>query len=151
MQLNGFLKEFVTPILKVSKGQEVVRSFFTIPEYENWAEGIDLKNFKIKYYKGLGTSTAKEAKDYFKLIDKHKIEFEYQDNRDDEAIELAFAKKFADKRKEWLEIYDPATTFVDHNILNLRYLDFINKELILFSVADCARSIPSLCDGLKPG
>ena len=151
LHLNGFLKEFVTPILKVSRGAEVVKSFFTVPEYENWAEGKDLKPFKIKYYKGLGTSTAKEAKDYFKMIDKHKIEFEYQDNHDDEAIELAFAKKFADKRKEWLESYDPATTFVDHNILNLRYVDFINKELILFSVADCARSIPSLCDGLKPG
>ena len=85
------------------------------------------------------------------MIDKHKIEFEYQDNKDDEAIELAFAKKFADQRKTWLETYDKATTFVDHNILNLRYVDFINKELILFSVADCARSIPSLCDGLKPG
>lgn len=151
LHLNGFLKEFVTPILKVSKGADVLKSFFTVPEYENWAEGKDLKLFKIKYYKGLGTSTAKEAKDYFKAIDKHKIEFEYQNNQDDEAIELAFAKKFADKRKEWLESYDPVTTFVDHNILQLRYVDFINKELILFSVADCARSIPSLCDGLKPG
>jgi len=110
-----------------------------------------LKPLKIKYYKGLGTSTAKEAKDYFQQIDTHKIEFEYQDSKDDEAIELAFAKRFADKRKEWLETYDPVTTFVDHKILNLRYVDFINKELILFSVADCARSIPSLCDGLKPG
>ena len=82
--------------MKVSKGAEVVQSFFTVPEYENWAEGKDLKPFKIKYYKGLGTSTAKEAKDYFKMIDKHKIEFEYQDNKDDEAIELSFAKKFAD-------------------------------------------------------
>ena len=33
----------------------------------------------------------------------------------------------------------------------MRYKDFVNKELILFSVADCARSIPSMCDGLKPG
>jgi DNA topoisomerase-2 len=77
--------------------------------------------------------------------------FEYKDQLDDEHIELAFAKKFADKRKDWLETYDPVTTFVDHSILELRYMDFINKELILFSIADCARSIPSLCDGLKPG
>lgn len=80
LRINGFLKEFVTPILKVSRGNQVVQSFFTIPEYENWAEGKDLKPFKIKYYKGLGTSTAKEAKDYFSEIDTHKIEFEYNDN-----------------------------------------------------------------------
>jgi len=41
--------------------------------------------------------------------------------------------------------------FVDHSQPTLRYKDFVNKELILFSMADCQRSIPSLCDGLKPG
>ena len=66
-------------------------------------------------------------------------------------IELAFAKKLADERKEWLANFDPAVTYVDHSQPILRYTDFINKELILFSVADCERSIPSMCDGLKPG
>lgn len=70
------MKEFVTPIIKVSKGNEV-HSFFTIPEYEQWAEGRNLKGWKIKYYKGLGTSSAKEAKEYFSAIDHHQIEFEY--------------------------------------------------------------------------
>lgn len=63
---------------------------------------------------------------------------------------LAFAKKMADQRKEWLTTVT-ADTFVDHSEKLLRYRDFVNKELILFSVADCARSIPSICDGLKPG
>jgi len=31
------------------------------------------------------------------------------------------------------------------------YSDFINRELILFSMADNVRSIPSVADGLKPG
>lgn len=66
-------------------------------------------------------------------------------------IDMAFNKKFADERKKWLETYDPVSTFVDHSIKKLRYKDFVNKELILFSVADCLRSIPCLCDGLKPG
>lgn len=151
LKLDGFIKEFVTPIIKVNKGKECVAKFFTIPEYEQWIEGRNMKNLKAKYYKGLGTSDNKEAKEYFNAIDTHSIEFEYQDREDDEHIELAFAKALADKRKEWLTTYDPVTTFVDHSILTLRYKDFVNKELILFSVADCARSIPSLCDGLKPG
>jgi DNA topoisomerase-2 len=64
----------VTPIIKVSKGLQVVQTFFTIPEYEAWILlQANAKNFKIKYYKGLGTSTAKEAKEYFSSIDTHRI------------------------------------------------------------------------------
>lgn len=42
-------------------------------------------------------------------------------------------------------------TYLDHNIDEIPYSDFINKELILFSMADNIRSIPSVADGLKPG
>jgi DNA topoisomerase-2 len=80
----------------------------------------------------------------------HQIEFEHEDREDDEAIDLAFNRKRADARKTWLTTVT-SETFVDHSIKTLRYKDFINKELVLFSVADCARSIPSLCDGMKPG
>lgn len=65
-------------------------------------------------------------------------------------IELAFNKKMADRRKEWLTTYS-VHNYVDHDNKFLRYKDFVNKELIQFSIADCARSIPCLCDGLKPG
>ena len=33
----------------------------------------------------------------------------------------------------------------------MSYSEFVDKELILFSLADCERSIPSMVDGLKPG
>ena len=149
MHMNGFLKEFVTPLLKATRGTEI-HSFFTVNEFEQWAEGRNLKPWKVKYYKGLGTSTTKEAKEYFSQIAKHSIEFEYQDQEDDDVMELAFNKKMADKRKEWLTTYS-VHNYVDHSIKVLRYKDFVNKELIQFSIADCARSIPCLCDGLKPG
>jgi len=42
-------------------------------------------------------------------------------------------------------------TYLDHDTDEIPYSDFINKELILFSMADNVRSIPSVCDGLKPG
>jgi DNA topoisomerase-2 len=148
--MNTFVNEFVTPIIKATKGQDA-RTFFTIPEYEQWARDSNTRGWKIKYYKGLGTSTAKEAKEYFSAIHDHLIDFEYADETDFEALVLAFERKQADARKEWLKTYDPVNTYVDHSIKTLRYKDFVNKELILFSVADCARSIPSLCDGLKPG
>eukprot|EP00388_Colpodella_angusta_P030402 GDKK01019407.1.p1 GENE.GDKK01019407.1~~GDKK01019407.1.p1 ORF type:complete len:824 (-),score=191.69 GDKK01019407.1:81-2336(-) len=40
---------------------------------------------------------------------------------------------------------------MDYTIKKVPYSDFIDKELILFSIADCERSIPSVVDGLKPG
>ena len=40
---------------------------------------------------------------------------------------------------------------MDHNVTQVPLADFINKELILFSMADNIRSIPSVVDGFKPG
>lgn len=71
LQAPGFLQEFITPIVKVSKGNRQL-SFFTYPEYETWREATNGgKGWTIKYYKGLGTSTAKEAKEYFANLDRH--------------------------------------------------------------------------------
>lgn len=42
-------------------------------------------------------------------------------------------------------------TYLNHDTDEIPYSDFINKELILFSMADNIRSIPSVADGLKPG
>ena len=38
-----------------------------------------------------------------------------------------------------------------NNFNSVTYKDFVYKELIHFSMADTVRSIPSMCDGLKPG
>lgn len=42
-------------------------------------------------------------------------------------------------------------TYLDQKEKHIKYSDFVNKELILFSRADLQRSIPSMVDGLKPG
>jgi len=145
---QGFLSQFITPIIKATKGHEV-NQFFTIPEYENWAANKNLSGYKIKYYKGLGTSTSNEAKEYFKNIAKHKIEFKYQDDEDANSIIMAFGKKNAEQRKDWLNTYQDGT-HVDYSKRIVRYKNFVDEELILFSMYDNMRSIPSVCDGLKP-
>jgi len=148
-QKSNFLMQFITPIIKATKGKEV-NQFFTIPEYEKWAKDRDLHGYKIKYYKGLGTSTPQEAKEYFKNIDRHKIGFDYINNEDDESIVMAFGKKYAEARKDWINSYQEGT-YIDYNQPQIRYKDFVNRELILFSMYDNMRSIPSVCDGFKPG
>ena len=69
-----------------------VIEFYNMSDYERWSETDVAKNssWKIKYYKGLGTSTSKEAKEYFKSLESSKISFDYLDNNDDECIDLVF-------------------------------------------------------------
>ena len=151
IKLNGFMRQFITPILKASKGKEV-KSFYTIPEYEKWVKSMknNVKGWKIKYYKGLGTSSNKEAQEYFANIQRHRIDFEYRDEKDDESIDMAFNKKKAEERKNWLMNFDPNTPPLNLDVTKITYNKFINRELILFSMYDNQRSIPSVCDGLKP-
>eukprot|EP00466_Bigelowiella_natans_P005266 jgi/Bigna1/57499/fgenesh1_pm.16_\ len=150
-KMPGFLVEFITPIVKCTKGKKSVQ-FFTVPEYESWKhENNDGKGWKIKYYKGLGTSTPQEAKEYFSDLDRHVIEFEHEDEEDDEAIDMVFAKNSADKRKEWLQDFKVGTFLAQEDVERLRYKDFVNKEMILFSMESNLRAIPSVVDGLKPG
>lgn len=83
-------------------------------------------------------------------MNSHKKEFEPLKTDDQQLISLAFCKKRADDRKGWLQEYRPGT-YIDHTGRSISYSDFINKELILFSMADNIRSIPSVIDGFKPG
>lgn len=157
-----FLEEFITPIIKATKKDEVL-SFYSLPEFEEWKkEKENWHTYKIKYYKGLGTSTSKEAKEYFADMKRHRILFKYVGDEDDKHIQMAFSKKFVDARKEWLTNWmteckrraelglseDYLYTKTTHMVT---YKDFINKELVLFSNMDNERSIPSMVDGLKPG
>lgn len=150
LQLDNFLFEFITPIIKVTDTSNKEHSFFTMADYNTWLEANTSKIRRVKYYKGLGTSTAKEAKEYFSNLGKHVIAFKYKGEGCNEAIKLAFSKEKADERKTWMNTQYLAK-HIDHNIKTISYEDFINRELVHFSIVDTIRSIPSLVDGLKPG
>lgn len=153
LDIPGFLIEFITPIIKItiSRPKKETISFYNMPDYEKWREEESHKyTWKQKYYKGLGTSTQQEAREYFSGLDKHLKKFHALQGDDSQLIDLAFSKKKADDRKEWLKLYEPGTV-LDPKLTEIPISDFINKELILFSLADNIRSIPSVLDGLKPG
>ncbi|KAM0910671.1 hypothetical protein ACQ4PT_013993 [Festuca glaucescens] len=119
-----------------------------------WPSLLKVPSFLVEFItpiiKGLGTSTADEGRQYFKDIAKHKKDFVWADDHDGKAIEMAFSKKEINERKNWLSNFQPGTC-LDQREKHIKYSDFINKELILFSMADLERSIPSMVDGLKPG
>lgn len=139
----GFLTYMATPIVKATKGKET-RVFYTQYEYETWRASEASKGYKVKYYKGLGTSTREEAKEYFTT--PHAVQFTFTPGSD-EAIDLAFNKKRADDRKVWLQGYDKSALVPTGS--SCPYPDFINKDLIHFSNYNLERAIPSVMDGLK--
>jgi len=170
-----YIQTLKTPIVKAIKGKNVIE-FFTEQDYNKWKEsGVNVKNYQIRYFKGLGTSKKEDAKDTFKRFEELKVDYYYKDKMCDESILLAFEKdknikntkaskkqtdddssdisneliKCSDKRKNWLSNYDK-NIYLDMNQKRVSYQELINKELIHFSIYDNLRSIPSLCDGLKP-
>lgn len=142
---KNFIVSMLTPIIKVKKGSEQ-KSFYNMTSYENWCKTLrenELKTWKVKYYKGLGTSTNQEAKEYFKEMKT--IDYDFAD---DSTLDLAFNKKKANDRKSWLSCYD-RQNIIDYTCTKVTCEEFINKDFIHFSNYDIERSIPSICDGLK--
>jgi len=142
--IPGFIGFMNTPILKAKKGVSELQ-FYNDGEFNAWKETNDTKSWTIKYYKGLGTSTGKEFREYFQQ--KKLIGFEHSEKSDD-TIDMVFNKKRADDRKDWLKSYS-RDAFLDTSKMNVSYEEFIHKELMHFSKYDCDRSIPNLMDGLK--
>lgn len=209
---DDFIQCLKTPLIKTFKKSDKKNAepmiFYSLSEFKKWEEeiGEDISKWdKPKYYKGLGTSTAFEAKQTFLDFDKKQVNFvcgdvneninssdeeyltdsaESSESDDDtkksskksdsnksdkktpkkkvkfsqkerlrlkrvnDIITLAFDKKRADDRKGWLKKFN--INEVLEATGDVTYDDFINKELIHFSNADNIRSLPSICDGLKP-
>jgi DNA topoisomerase-2 len=144
----GFVCSLMTPLLKATRGKQVV-NFYNATEYERWMEAnAGGRGWSIKYYKGLGTSTAAEGREYFESMNV--VRFQW-DAAADGSIDLAFNKKRSDDRKQWLATYDRERILeVPAGGADIEYSRFINDELIHFSNADNLRSIPHVMDGLKP-
>jgi DNA topoisomerase-2 len=184
LNIPGFIQGVNTPIVVSRLGNPKSNNyreidFYTLTKYREWKESInnnsnnsnnnEYKKWNIKYYKGLGTWKAPEAKAIFKDVDKKIIKFTVDDMDEcNESLDLAFKndnnKVMSNKRKKWLSNYNPniileipefpeisSSSSSSSNVGNMiTYDDFIKKELIHFSMADNIRSIPSIVDGLKP-
>ena len=100
----GVLSVFRTPLVKVFMKDKTLE-FFNEREFHTWeeTEGKKIKTWKHKFYKGLGTSTSAEFKQYFENMDKHLFHILASGKDDLDAIDLAFNSERADDRKVWLE------------------------------------------------
>ena len=148
-----FITSMQTPIVRVKLGRKELL-FYDEREYKKYVKAYSknnpLKKINKKYYKGLGTSSSQDIMDTF---GKKMVEYENDENTTFNMHKI-FHTKQSDARKVWLENYDPNNIALswngdkeETNVLTIS--DFLNTELIKFSLNDCKRSIPGLVDGLK--
>jgi len=179
---GSFLEAFVTPVIKARRGKSEALEFFSTRAYDDWRASLGARErsaWSVKYYKGLGTSTAEEGRAYFGALDRHRVALEWGGDGDGDRLGMAFAKERADDRKDWLlaapkrvrsraalatdandasdaesdaaEAAPPGSAPLDGRVgSSLSLGSFVDEELIEFSWADVHRSIPSALDGLKP-
>jgi DNA topoisomerase II len=188
LSVNGFIQTINTPIVKVWKKNDKKKKsaicFYTLSDYTKWitektkAKGSDnISRWESKYYKGLGTSSNKEAKEIFRDFSKNLLTFTEKDcekdsdndssdennNTDDEisvenllsestinCFDLAFDKNKSDNRKIWLSSYNKDDILQYDDSMTITFPDFVNKDLKHFSNYDNLRSIPCIMDGFKP-
>jgi len=143
----SFITCMRTPIVRIYQGKTDL-SFYTLEDFRMYQTAHPLAKGDIKYFKGLGTNNNKEIDTSF---GKKMIEF-VKDEKTDENMDKVFHSKFSDQRKTWLEQYDPSNqneVVGKESIQHLPISNFLDHEMIKFSIDDCKRSLPHMIDGLK--
>lgn len=90
----GFINRLSTPLI-IADGKE----FFSVGEFNKYKENNKVKT--SKYFKGLGSFSAKEFKKFL-TNDSYVKKLTVLDQEDFDALNVAFDKSKADERKEWL-------------------------------------------------
>ena len=124
-----FVFRMLTPIKRTKSGQYI------------YDDRLKLDNV-VAYYKGLGTIKPDEVKHIFgKKIPVY--------SGDTSPLNLAFASKTTDERKEWISQFNPEETIEKEPPLERTFESFIFEEQVQFAFENAKRSIPSGIDGLK--
>lgn len=142
LKRDDYFYIMMTPIARIFL-QKDIQTFYNDFEYQAALQSVKDRVFRVKYYKGLGTSSDQEVKDTF----GQKVVQLQMDESTDSLMDRVFHKSFSEHRKEWLTLYNPKAYTVP--LIQYPISQFLNQELIKFSIEDCRRSIPNLYDGLK--
>jgi DNA topoisomerase-2 len=177
----GFLRSMATPIVRVSfPDPRPTLSFYSLPDLEAWrATRPGGCPGRVRYYKGLGTSSSSEAREYFSemrlttyrcdeperpagavsgrvsvsldVVPGDLVRLRVRaDDRD--ALDMAFRKARSDDRKAWLTSASGSARPAEPGAgasAEMSLSEFVARELVQFSLEDIARSLPSAVDGLK--
>lgn len=149
LKVEGFLYQFITPVMKATKGR-TSHSFFSLNDYEDWSRQHDVQKYNVKYYKGLGTSTPKEAKQYFSDLSTHLLPVETLTPEASTMIDVAFSGQKRHSRKEWIMEKGGTNLLAPDFVSRPRtFANFLDSSLMEYNISTFDRAIPSVLDGLK--
>jgi DNA topoisomerase-2 len=149
------LESMRTPLIKATVGAHV-HEFFSQPEYDAWASGRAAAD-KVKYYKGLGTSTSAEARHYFESIATYTVRYDFATGL--ERLRELFSREELAVRKRTVRDAVVRTSAPSSHEPIVRGADgcieqsvgaFVETELVQYTSDAVVRCIPSVMDGLKP-
>merc|ERR1711871_1404294 len=139
MKRKGYLTSLSTPIVKAFKGNKT-ETFYNLTDYENWKDKNNTNGWKTKYYKGLGTSTSKEAKEYFvdiedKLINYFWADFEKEvgeiidSDSDDDSVETE--EEMVDSEQSLKSSKSNSSSNNKKNMIDIDYNDLCTNAITL--------------------
>ncbi len=141
---EGFVKVMRTPLVKAfrGKGGSPVKEFFNEQLAHEYIQ--EHPEYRYKFYKGLGTSTSKEAKEMFRQLDKYTFPM----SGAPDSLQKAF--KDEDYAKKWRKDIVTRPPMYEGDRDGRTYDSFVTGPWVEHARASNERSIPDLHDGLKP-
>lgn len=176
LQKLGILYYLKIAMIKVKdRHDQIVERFYSYREFKDHAERYtDKKKYNIQYFKGLATSSNPDIHDDISTASLVQIN---EDTETQETLTHAFDKNYADVRKLWIEEFDDSVPpmIEDDGLIDIvvtknvkkgkkkapvqeilqiprkiqDITDYIKKNLMLFTMDNLFRAIPSMYDGLK--
>jgi DNA topoisomerase II len=165
--IPGFICSIETPLLKAFPLKKTSKpvEFTSVAEYEDWlrAQGLSeskvSKRYRIKYYKGLGSSTGHDGREYFRTLNDYLTHegtpspatnrnfVRYQFDEDShQSLELVFGTD-TEKRKQWILQPEP----IEYRFRPEQTVtQFLGERVKKYSEASNRRAIANLMDGFKP-
>lgn len=145
----SFVMSMKTPIIRLTMKNGEERKFYRQSTFKDFQANNEGKYGKPKYFKGLGTNRDKDILDGF----GSRMQLYLPDPNMVENFKKVFGKNNAEARKDWIRAYNEDNfMFIGDEkaqYVSTTYSNFINTEVINFSITSNIRAIPSVFDGLK--
>lgn len=147
----NFVVRFATSLIRAVVDKKEF-GFYSQYEYERWLADMNATSRKVtsvRYFKGLGTSSAALAKQYFRDLEKNTIIVKHTGEACTDSVDLVFSKKRQEDRKAFLREVG-SDTFVDYSRESTTHKELMELEVLpQYGLTTIRRAIPRVSDGFK--
>lgn len=155
---RGALRSWLSPLVRAIRSKSNVQRFYTMYDFDKWYSKLsetERRKYKIRYYKGLGSSDRDEVKED---CENMRLITMTMDEQDREELKKAFDRNTVGFRKEQVmnrlinsvtEQDDDAHDSSEPPSTTLSVKRFVHTDLLDYTLLSINRAIPNLMDGLK--